>query len=131
MFAGQIKTLDRTIYWMQKIETAGEISSWLVGGSLLFNASKQGRKVLLKTVAKAAASGAASIAIVEAVASGLRTASVEEERIEHLQTAAELVSRLLLWKNIHTGNKLALAKTASPSSPLKYSCVSAGIRIGG
>ncbi len=100
MFAGEIKTLDRTIYWMQKIETASEISSWLVGGSLLFNASKQGGKVLLRSTTKAAAADAASLAegaVDAAVVSGLRTAGVEEENIERLQHATQLISQLILW----------------------------------
>ncbi len=116
MFASQVKTLDRTIYWLQKIETAGEVSSWALGGGVLVSASKQGAKVLVRTAIKSAIGAAGTIAIGSVTEHALSALGFEEETSKQLGNAAQLISQLLLWRKIHTGNKISLAKTAEPAS---------------
>jgi hypothetical protein len=75
-----------------------------------------GKILLVKTVAKTAAAGGISYIAGKAVDAGLRAAGVEEETIQGVKHAAELVTWLLLLRKIHKSLP-ARPKPETPKSP--------------
>jgi hypothetical protein len=98
----RITFLDRVFIAAKILEGAGEAASLLIGGGVLLKAFKEGGKILLvKTIAKTAVAGGISYIAGKAVDAGLRAAGVEEETIQGVKHAAELVTWLLLLRKIH------------------------------
>jgi hypothetical protein len=98
----RITFLDRVFIAAKILEGAGEAASMLLGGGVLLKAFKEGGKILLvKTIAKTAVAGGISYIAGKAVDAGLRAAGADEETVQGVKHAAELVTWLLLLRKIH------------------------------
>jgi hypothetical protein len=110
----RITFLDRVFIAAKILEGAGEAASLLIGGGVLLKAFKEGGKILLvKTIAKTAVAGGISYIAGKAVDAGLQAAGVEEETIQGVKHAAELVTWLLLLRKIHK----SLPARPTPETP--------------
>jgi hypothetical protein len=113
----RITFLDRVFIAAKILEWAGNLASLAIGGGILYKAFKEGGKiVLVKTFAKTAAAGGISYIAGKAVDAGLRAAGVEEETIQGVKHAAELVTWLLLLRKIHKSLPSRSKPTPTPAS---------------
>jgi len=113
----RIAFLDDVIYAMEKIEQAGTIAGFLLGGGILFQAAKQGGKVLLVKTVAMAASMAASAVVGKATGAALKAIGVEEETVEKVQNAAELISWLLILRRMKLVKSRGPTQTDRKASP--------------
>jgi|GEM_PF-3113652 len=97
----RIAFLDDVIFAMEVIERIGTAASFALGAGIVINAGIQGGKVvLLKTVAKVVASAAIGNVIGEATGAALEAIGVEQETVEKVQNAVELISWLLILRRM-------------------------------
>ncbi len=97
----RIAFLDNVIFAMEVIEKIGMAASFALGFGVVINAGIQGGKVVLvKTVAKMAASVAISAVVGKATGAALKAIGVEEETVEKVQNAVELISWLLILRRM-------------------------------
>jgi hypothetical protein len=111
----RIVFLDNVIFAMEKVEQAGTAASFLLAGGMLYQAAKEGGKVLLVKTVAMAASAAAGALVGKATGAVLKEMGVEEETVEKVQNAVELISWLLLLRRM--GKLRNHPPSTRPTSP--------------